>query len=354
MRTATRPLILLTCIVLVASACGPGGNPASAAEVNGESIPVSVVESRYDTVATNPQFADQLGNDPDGTLTAQVQAQILTELIQAELWEQGAADLGIEITEADVDARRDDLIEEVGGQDAFDDLVEQSGLTEDDLQREIRNIAVRERVEEQLTADLEVSDDEVEEFYEENREQRYELVEARHILTETQAEADAVLERLDDGEDFGEIAQEVSVDPGSGERGGDLGEFGRGQMVPEFEQAAFDAEIGEVVGPVESQFGFHVIEVTGRVEQELAEVEDDIRAELRQGREGAAVQEWLSSLLAEAEVTVNPRFGEWNAASGEVVPADTLEEVEVELEPGAEPELPEDPDGEDLELDLDE
>jgi parvulin-like peptidyl-prolyl isomerase len=342
-RTSTRIIAPLVSLALVLSACGPGGNPANAAEVNGEAIPVSTVEARYDTVVANPQFAEQFAADDDGTLTVQVQASILSELIRAELWEQGAAELGIEITDADVEARRDEIVEEVGGQDAFDDLVAQSGLTEEILAKEIRSIVVRERVEDELAGDIEVTDAEVEEFYADAREDRFDRVEARHILVETEEEARDVLERLEDGEDFAEIAEEVSVDTGSAQQGGDLGEFARGRMVPEFEEAAFEAEVGEIVGPVESQFGFHVIEVTGRSEQALAEVEDEIREELRSGREGEAVDGWFAERLSGADVVVNPRFGEWDAEAGQVVPAAALANGEEEPEPVEEPVEPVEP-----------
>jgi parvulin-like peptidyl-prolyl isomerase len=347
-RIAIRTLPPLVLLALVLSACGAGGNPADAAEVNGESIPIAAVESRFESVAANPQFADQFAADEDGTLTVQVQSGILTELIRAKLWEQGAADLGIEITEDDVEARREQIVEEVGGQDAFDDLVEQSGLTEPILAAEIRSIVVRERVEEELAEDVEVTDEEVEAFYADAREDRYETVEARHILVETEREAEDALARLDEGEDFADVAEDVSIDTGSAEQCGDLGEFSRGRMVPEFEDAAFEADVGEIVGPVESQFGFHIIEVTGRSEQELDEVADEIRDELRSGQQGETIDSWFADLLATADVIVNPRFGEWDADAGEVVPTNVLGDEEAETAPvapadPAEPELNGDP-----------
>ncbi|HHZ08995.1 MAG TPA: peptidylprolyl isomerase [Rhizobiales bacterium] len=94
-------------------------------------------------------------------------------------------------------------------------------------------------------------------------------VKARHILVKTKEEAEAIIKRLDAGESFEEIAKEVSTDPGSGANGGDLGWFGPGQMVPEFEQAAFALEVGaHSKEPVQSQFGWHVIKVEDkRVQQ---------------------------------------------------------------------------------------
>jgi parvulin-like peptidyl-prolyl isomerase len=89
-----------------------------------------------------------------------------------------------------------------------------------------------------------------------------EQVWARHILVETEETALDILQQIEDGGDFGDLARSESTGP-TGVNGGDLGWFGRGRMVPEFEEAAFNAEIGEVAGPVETQFGFHLIQVVG-------------------------------------------------------------------------------------------
>lgn len=94
-------------------------------------------------------------------------------------------------------------------------------------------------------------------------------VKARHILVKTKEEAEAIIKRLDAGESFEDIAKEVSTDPGSGANGGDLGWFGPGQMVPEFEQAAFALEVGaHSKEPVQSQFGWHIIKVEDKRQQQ--------------------------------------------------------------------------------------
>jgi peptidyl-prolyl cis-trans isomerase C len=86
---------------------------------------------------------------------------------------------------------------------------------------------------------------------------------ASHILVKTEEQANQILKRLADGEEFDKVARRFSSCP-SGKNGGDLGWFGKGQMVPEFEQVAFGNDAGKVVGPVKTQFGYHVIKVTGR------------------------------------------------------------------------------------------
>ncbi|MCK9580612.1 MAG: peptidyl-prolyl cis-trans isomerase [Methanoregula sp.] len=86
---------------------------------------------------------------------------------------------------------------------------------------------------------------------------------ASHILVKTEQQATQIMKRLTDGEDFAAVAKRFSGCP-SGKAGGDLGWFGKGQMVPEFEKVAFEEEVGKVVGPIKTQFGFHVIKVTGK------------------------------------------------------------------------------------------
>jgi peptidyl-prolyl cis-trans isomerase C len=86
---------------------------------------------------------------------------------------------------------------------------------------------------------------------------------ASHILVKTEQQAQQIMKRLTDGEEFAAVARRFSSCP-SGKNGGDLGWFGKGMMVPEFEKIAFEEEVGKVVGPIKTQFGYHVIKVTGK------------------------------------------------------------------------------------------
>jgi len=88
---------------------------------------------------------------------------------------------------------------------------------------------------------------------------------ARHILVDSYDECEQLRQRIENGEDFGALASEHSTCP-SGSSGGDLGEFEQGQMVPEFDQVVFHDEIGVVHGPVETQFGYHLIEILDRTD----------------------------------------------------------------------------------------
>jgi peptidyl-prolyl cis-trans isomerase C len=88
---------------------------------------------------------------------------------------------------------------------------------------------------------------------------------ARHILVDTQEECEDLKNQIAEGADFAELAKAHSKCP-SGSRGGDLGEFGQGQMVPEFDRVVFSGELNTVHGPIQTQFGFHLLEITQRSE----------------------------------------------------------------------------------------
>ncbi|MCB1032519.1 MAG: peptidyl-prolyl cis-trans isomerase [Acidobacteria bacterium] len=154
-------------------------------------------------------------------------------------------------------------------------------------QRRIAYLVVDNSV---LRAKMEVSPEDIEAYYQAHSEdyQQEEQVRARHILIKTdertQAEADAELEkarqRIVGGEPFETVARELSEDPGSAASGGDLRYFPRGRMVPQFEEAAFGAKVGELVGPVHTPFGAHLLEVTARRESGLRPL-DEVRAQVR-------------------------------------------------------------------------
>lgn len=161
-----------------------------------------------------------------------------------------------------------------------------------------------------IQSSLEIGAEEIQAYYDENADEftRDEQVQARHILVsidpagvgpedasrdKARAAIEGAKRRIEAGTPFEVIAAEMSEDPGSKDRGGDLGYFGRGAMVPPFEEAAFGAELNTLVGPVETDFGFHLIEVLDKRAgglQPLTEVEGLIRQRLASTRGTAAAE----------------------------------------------------------------
>lgn len=149
--------------------------------------------------------------------------------------------------------------------------------------------------------DADVSDEEIENYYKENTDKflKSGTVHAKHILTETEEKCKEILEQIEKNEKtFEEAAKEFSTCP-SGAKGGDLGSFGKGQMVPEFEKAAFEAEIGKIVGPVKTQFGYHLIKVedkTGDAAAPFDEAKNTIRQGLIMRKQSEMYEQKLSEL----------------------------------------------------------
>jgi foldase protein PrsA len=194
--------------------------------------------------------------------------------------------------------------------------MEEQGLDESDLDEELRVAALQDAVIAELAADQEVSDEEVAEHFGEDRDQ-YRTAEARRLLVEIEEDGRTVRERLEAGEDFEVVAAEESLEERT-----DLGEVTAAdlQVIPGLAEAVFEgAEVGGVAGPVESEQGWHVVEVRDREEPEVADVEDEIREELFAGAEREVLDEWLQEQAEAADIEVAEEFGEWDAEAGRVL-----------------------------------
>lgn len=154
-----------------------------------------------------------------------------------------------------------------------------------------------------------VSEEEIKGYYESNPQhfQKPETVKAKHILVDSEEKCSEIKKALDANEKtFEEAASEFSTCP-SKDRGGDLGEFGRGQMVKEFEDAAFSAELNTIVGPVKTKFGYHLIQVTEKNAAEIASLEtvkDTIRKNLMQMKQNDAYTAKVKELKIRYNVTI--------------------------------------------------
>ncbi|QPC45985.1 peptidylprolyl isomerase [Mangrovibacillus cuniculi] len=179
-----------------------------------------------------------------------------------------------EVTEEEVNAKVEEVKQELGAN--FEMALAQSGLADEDALKEtFRTGMLQEKA---AIADIEVTEEEVKEFYENQKPE----IQASHILVADMDTAKEVQGKIDAGGDFAELAKEYSTDPGSAENGGDLGFFGTGVMDPAFEEAAYALEVGEVSEPVETQFGVHIIKLTDKKEkQPFEEVKEKMENDLK-------------------------------------------------------------------------
>ncbi len=335
-------LITMMAVALLLTGCG-GGKSGAVATVDGVDIPQETFDLYYKIQREN--LVSQMGEealeqpyDQLGRTTGEVvRTNILDNLISNQVVLNAAKDADI----GDVDAITDQQMateKEYSGEEQFASTLESLGITEDQYRSIIKdNITITEFRNKKIE-EYEISDEEIQNFFEENKDHMNE-VEARHILVETEEEANNVLKRLEDGEDFADLAKELSQDPGSAVQGGNLGYFTQGAMVEEFDTFVFGAEIGEISEPIETQFGFHIIEVTGK-KSSL----EDYREDIVKALQGEKFIEEMEALEKKAKVqkhidlskepdSIKQYLEEQKAnAPAEETPTDTTEEAPVEEE----------------------
>jgi peptidyl-prolyl cis-trans isomerase C len=169
---------------------------------------------------------------------------------------------------------------------------------------------ISELIGQEVMSKAKVSDQEVKDYYNKHKEDfaTTSQIRASHILVKTEDEANKVLERLKKGEKFETLARELSLDKASAKHGGDVGFFGRGQMVPEFERAAASLKVGQISEPVKTQFGYHIIKVTGRKTGPVLpfdRVKEVIAQKLAGERQKEAFDKYIDEIRKNYTVTIN-------------------------------------------------
>ncbi len=275
-------IVLLVVLALFCIACTGPTSSGNAAIVNGVAIPMSAFDKQVSLVRESMAEAGLDPNSPDGQATLnQVREDILNQLIDNELLRQAAAQEGVTITEAQVEERVQQIIQDAGGEAAFKEALKRDKLTVEEFRALIvRNQLLYERLFDKVTASLPTS---------------AEQVHVRHILLRTEAEALAVQARLLKGEDFAAVAKEVSLDSYTKNLGGDLGFLPRGAVDQAFEDAAFALNLNES-RIVKTDFGYHVLQVLAR------EQNRPLPADYLQGLRDEAIAKYLDDLRSRATI----------------------------------------------------
>jgi len=294
--------LLLAAFGLIVAACG--GSNALAATVNGTEITAGEVESLIDPI--------------DSTITKEQFAQFLGFLIQWEIIAQAAeAEFGITVTEEEIAAEADDIFATAGAPgETREEFVSARGVTEEFLLRVAEQGLIDAALREEFIKNLPEPTTEEVEAELQSAALAFTQVCASHILVGSEEEAQDVLARLEAGEDFADLAAELSLDTGSGANGGELGCDTPARYVPEFADAVMVAPVGEVYDtPVQSQFGFHVIFVSERTDADPAALPpaEEIITALKDRAVGEQVNAWFLERVTAAEVTVEESFGTWQA-----------------------------------------
>jgi peptidyl-prolyl cis-trans isomerase SurA len=230
-------------------------------------------------------FASQQGISlADSVALASARIEVLQRLIEEKVIVDEARKRGMTVSRDDVDKAVDgviqDMIQGTGSDEAFRGQLEREGLSEDELRNLYRprleaQILASRLVRREVNTDAEVTEADIETYYNENLDkfpERPETVRLSHVYVSVlpdsmsyiraRAAAEQIRERVLAGEEFETLAMELSADP-TGRKGGDLGYFKKGQLDPRFEAAAFSVEPGQIAEVIQTRFGFHVIKVTG-------------------------------------------------------------------------------------------
>ncbi|HEX2030569.1 MAG TPA: peptidylprolyl isomerase [Actinomycetota bacterium] len=305
-------LSLLVAAAVLLSACG-GFFDTAAAVVNGRRIDQDRFADQLDFLLADPSFAQQFPGEQGEVRRREFAREFLTFLIHQALVQDYAETRGITVPEDEIDARMDELTQQLGGEEAFDRQVQASGVTIDQVRDLVYQQALRQRVAEAVIAEG-LSEESLRETYEQ-RIAEFTEVHVAHILVPSEAEAERIAQRATP-ENFAELAERFSQDPGSAPDGGDLGFRRPAELVAPFAEAMLETPEGEIAGPVETEFGFHVIHVIERRTAPFEEVRDQLVEEAR----GQIFRDWLLERVEAAEIRVNPRFGYLDEESGIVVP----------------------------------
>jgi peptidyl-prolyl cis-trans isomerase C len=291
-----------------------------AVTVNGVDINESRIEAQL-----KPQLA-KVGAQLPSTFVEQyknqLRQQILEELIVTQLLDGKVKENNIIVTEEEVLLH----LEKAAAQQNLSlsdikEMMEARGQSFDEAKQRIKKgMTYQKLMEAQWAGKINVTEDDAKKYYSENAKQ-LEQVRASHILitpaasdpnadpnqakAKAKAKAEDLLKQIKDGADFAELAKTNSDCPSS-KQGGDLNFFGRGQMAPAFEEAAFALKTGQVSDVVETQFGYHIIKVTDRKNDTFEKAKDDCMNLLTQPKRAELAEEYVASLKANANIVYPP------------------------------------------------
>lgn len=310
-------LCLLIALALLGGACA-SVEPA-AATVNGEEITEEELREELDAIRENEAYLQilQQPGDPtqaplqvlgrgQGTLDAGFVARVLSRQILLELIHQEFLRLDLELSNQELDEARQQIVTELG-----EDIVRK-------FPAGYRDTIVRRNAEvtklQAALAEVDIDEEAIRAYYEENR-SRFELNCASHILVDTREQAEQLKAQIDAGASFEDLARASSTDTASAQNGGKMECQPTGTFVPEFEQAIDTLRDGEISGPVQTQFGFHLIRRDGKRVQTIEEVEPQIRQELL-GQAQGQFATFITEAAQKAKVTVNSRYGTFDRQAG--------------------------------------
>jgi parvulin-like peptidyl-prolyl isomerase len=323
--------LLLATLAVAVSACGGGSDevPSGAiAVVNGTEISKTQLDELLAQAKKGYETQSQEFPKAGTPEYQSIQTQYVAYLVELEEFRQAADDLGVEVTEKDIDAAENEVIKSRfdGKRSEYEKALKQQGFTAEQYREKALEVsALSKKIFDEVTKDVKVSEADVFKYYTENQSQygTPESRDVRHILiaekngdevdfAASKAKADDIYAQLQGGADFAGLAKANSADPGSKDAGGKL-TISRGQTVPEFDKVSFELDNGELSKPVKTQYGYHVIEAVSDVRKAkitpLGKVRASIKATLLQQKRNEEMQAWVEGLRKDFEGKVSYAAG---------------------------------------------
>src|SRR5215208_2001564 len=304
----SRLVILLCALVSFALAgCGGGSSddvpPDAVAVVDGQEVAKSDYESLISQAKKS--YKNQKRDFPKaGSQEFQtLKNQAVQFLVQRQQFEQEADSLDVNVTDKQVNARLAQIQKQYFGGDKkkYEKQLKEQGLSDKQVRNDIRAQIISEKIFEQVTKDVKVTDADIAAYYEKNKAQysQPESRDVRHILVKTKKQADELYAQLQGGADFAALAKKYSEDTGSKANGGKL-TISQGQTVAPFDKVAFELKKNEISQPVKTEFGYHIIQPLSDQKAAkvtpLKDVKESIRQQLGQTKKNEAMTKWVDEL----------------------------------------------------------
>jgi len=307
--------------MMTISLIGCSADKKAVAIVNGQNITLenyqkllylnkSSMESYYGSDIWSKKMED--GKTYSDTL----KEMVLQTMIGSEVIYQQAEKDKVIPTDKQVQDQINSFNESTKNNSEYQEQLKKMGINEDFLKFQFTRDLANTNLQKKFEEDTKISETEMKKYYEDNKKSFYtDTVTASHILLKTQdsegkelsaekkkeakKKAEEALAKVKSGEDFAKVAKKYSQDS-SASKGGELGTFGRGQMVSEFEKAAFNMKKGEISDIVETEYGYHIIKVTGRVDKQ--ETYNDVKDKIKTTLAGQKYTEYVEKLKKDSKI----------------------------------------------------
>ena len=292
-----------------AKAAEPAGKPTDVvATVNGTAVTRAELDRSIQALLAQ----NRMQPPTDADQKKKVEEAALNQLVAAEVLYQAAKKQDFPDLDKKVEAKFDEGKSRFATKEEFEKALKDNGITVPELKELLkRDVIISNYIEKQVSSKIVITNDQAKKFYDDNQDKfkKSESVHASHILIgvdpkatpeekqKAKQKADELLKQVKGGADFAELAKKESTCP-SAKSGGDLGEFGRGQMVKPFEDAAFGLKKDEVSGVVETQFGYHIIKSTGKTEGGTVPF-DQVKDKIMEYLKGTEVQKQVMAKVEE-------------------------------------------------------